>query len=120
MPVVQSRVPVWDLAVVLEGLSLAIFEPIDEVSEKFLSFKVAFLLAITSLKRVVDLQALSAAPSSLEFAPGRVKAILQPRPGYVPKVPSNVAQSVILQAFHPSPLYQLIRKSYTFYAVFGP
>lgn len=81
MPVVQSRVPVWDLAVVLEGLSLAIFEPIDEVSEKFLSFKVAFLLAITSLKRDVDLQALSAAPSSLEFAPGRVKAILQPRPG---------------------------------------
>jgi hypothetical protein len=102
-PVIQSRVPSWDLTVVLEGLSLAPFEPLGEVSEKFLSFKVAFLLAITSLKRVGDLQALSVAPSCLEFAPGKVKAILHPRPGYVPKVPSNVARSIILQAFHPPP-----------------
>jgi len=68
-----------------------------------MSFKVAFLLAITSLKRVGDLQALSVAPSCLEFAPFNVKAILHPRPGYVPKVPSNVARSIILQAFHSPP-----------------
>lgn len=58
---------------------LAPFESTDEVSEKFISFKVGFLLAIMFLKRVGDLQALSVAPSSLEFAPGRVKAILHPR-----------------------------------------
>ena len=102
-PAIQPRVPTWDLAVVLEGLSLAPFEPLDKVSEKFLSFKVAFLLAITSLKRVGDLQALSVAPSCLEFSPGRVRAILHPRPGYVPKVPTNVARSIILPAFHPPP-----------------
>jgi len=89
--------------VVFKGLSLAPFEPLDEVYEKFMSFKVAILLAITSLNRVGDLQALSVASSSLKFAPGRVKAILHPRPGYVPKVPSNVAWSIILHAFFPPP-----------------
>ncbi|XDV34775.1 hypothetical protein PO909_004902, partial [Leuciscus waleckii] len=102
-PAIQPRVPTWDLAVVLEGLSLAPFEPLDKVSEKFLSFKVAFLLAIASLKRVGALQALTVAPSCLEFAPGRVRAILHPRPGYVTKVPTNIARSIILQAFHPPP-----------------
>jgi len=33
-PLIQSRVPTWDLAVVFKGLSLALFEPLDEVSEK--------------------------------------------------------------------------------------
>ncbi|KAI2646533.1 hypothetical protein H4Q32_025500 [Labeo rohita] len=63
-PPVQPRVPTWDLAVVLEALSLS------------------------SLKRVGDLQALSVAPSHLDFAPGMAKVFLYPRPGYVPKVPS--------------------------------
>lgn len=35
--VTHTRVPVWDLAVVLEGLSKALFEPIEEVLEKFLT-----------------------------------------------------------------------------------
>ncbi|XP_077061833.1 uncharacterized protein LOC143714498 [Siphateles boraxobius] len=38
---------------------------------------VAFLLAITSLKRVGDLQALSVAPSCLEFAPGKALVLEQ-------------------------------------------
>ncbi|XP_077096053.1 E3 ubiquitin-protein ligase TRIM65-like [Siphateles boraxobius] len=50
-----------------------------------------------------DLPALAVTPACLEFAPGGVKAILHPRPGYVPKVPSNMAQSAVLQAFHPPP-----------------
>ncbi len=32
-----------------------------------------------------------------------VKAFLHPRPGYVPKVPANVARSIMLQAFCPPP-----------------
>ncbi len=62
------------------------------------------LLAISSLKRIGDLQALSIAPSCLEFALGMVKAFLHPRPIYVPKVPANVARSSMLQAFCPPPL----------------
>ncbi len=102
-PATRSRVPTWDLAVVLEGLSLAPFEPLELATTKNLTFKMVFLLAITSLKRVGDLQALAISPTCLEFAPGGVKAILHPKPGYVPKVPFNVARPVVLQAFHPPP-----------------
>lgn len=35
----------------------------------------------------------------LEFALDRFKAILHPRPGYMPNVPMNIACSAILQAF---------------------
>jgi len=41
-----------DLAIVLEGLALAPFEPIEEVSEKLLKLKTLFLLAISSIKRI--------------------------------------------------------------------
>ncbi|CAM4555428.1 unnamed protein product [Leuciscus chuanchicus] len=102
-PAVRSRVPPWDLSVALQGLSQAPFEPIEEVPEKFLTLKAIFLLAISSLKRIGDLQALSVAPSCLEFAPGMVKAFLHPRPGYIPKVPTNVVRPVVLQAFCPPP-----------------
>lgn len=94
------RVSAWSLAVVLEGLSLAPFEPNDSISEKFLTLMMAFLFTITSLKRVGELQALSVA-SCLEFASGKVKAILHPRPGCVPKVPTNIACSVIFEAYNP-------------------
>ncbi len=44
-------------------------------------------MAITSLMRIGDLQALSISPSCLDFAPGLVKVILHPHPNYLPKVP---------------------------------
>ncbi len=56
-PRVRSRVPPWDLAVVLEALCKPPFEPIEEVSERLLTLKTVLLLAISSLKRVEDLQA---------------------------------------------------------------
>ncbi len=74
--------------------------PFEELSDRFLTI---FLLDISSLKRVGDLQALSVVPSYLEFAPGMAKAFLYPRPGYVHKVPSSVPQPVVLQAFCPPP-----------------
>ncbi len=73
-PPVRSRIPPWDLAVVLEALCRPPFEPIEEISDHHLTLKTVFLLAITSLKRVGDLQALSVAPTHLEFAPGMAKA----------------------------------------------
>ncbi|XP_067226371.1 uncharacterized protein [Chanodichthys erythropterus] len=68
-PVVRTKTPTWDLTIVLQGLAEAPFEPIEEVSDKFLTLKTIFLLAVSSLKRIGDLQALSIAPSCLEFAP---------------------------------------------------
>ncbi|KAI2653767.1 Transposon Ty3-G Gag-Pol polyprotein [Labeo rohita] len=78
-PPTRPRVPTWDLTVTV------------------------LLLALTSLKRVGDLQALSVAPSYLEFSPGNINAFLYPRPGYVPKVPTHPPQPVVLQAFCPPP-----------------
>ncbi len=100
-PRVRSRVPPWDLAVVLEALCKPPFEPIEEVSEHLITLKMVLLLAISSLKRVGDLQALSVAPSFLDFAPGLAKAFLYPFAGYIPKVPSSVPRPVVLQAFCP-------------------
>ncbi len=54
-PRVRSRVPPWNLAVVLEALCKPQFEPIEEVSERLLTLKTVLLLAISSLKRVGDL-----------------------------------------------------------------
>ncbi len=105
-PQVRSRVPPWDLAVVLEALCRPPFESIEEISDRLLTLKTVFLLAISSLKRVGDLQALSVAPSFLDFAPGLAKAFLYPRAGYVPKVPSSTPRPVVLQAFCPPPFME--------------
>ncbi|KAI2657596.1 Transposon Ty3-G Gag-Pol polyprotein [Labeo rohita] len=102
-PPVRSRFPSWDLSLVLEALCRPPFEPIEEISDRHLTIKTVLLIAITSLKRVGDLQALSVAPSFLDFAPGLAKAFLHPRPGYIPKVPSSAPRPVVLQAFCPPP-----------------
>ncbi len=57
-PVRPTAVPSWDLSVVLEGLVTAPFEPLESASDRILTLKVVLLLALTSLKRVGDLQAL--------------------------------------------------------------
>ncbi|XP_051759480.1 uncharacterized protein LOC127517619 isoform X1 [Ctenopharyngodon idella] len=99
----RTRIPSWDLAIVLEGLVETPFEPLESVSDKLLTLKMFFLMAITSLKRIGDLQALSVVPSCLDFAPGMVKAILHPHPDYLPKVPFSTLHPVIFEAFCPPP-----------------
>ncbi len=69
-PVRPIEVPSWDLSVVLEGLMAALFEPLESAPERILTFKVTLLLALTSLKRVGDLQALSVSEICMDFAPG--------------------------------------------------
>ncbi len=64
---------------------------------------VSYSSSISSLKRVGDLQALSVASTHLDFAPGMAKAFLYPRVEHVPKVPHVTPQTVVLQAFSPSP-----------------
>ncbi len=104
-PTRPTAVPSWDLSVVLEGLVTAPFEPLESAPERILTLKVTLLLALTSLKRVGDLQALSVSEMCMDFAPGLVKLILRPRPGYIPKVLSTSfrSQVVTLHSFHPPP-----------------
>lgn len=40
----------WDLTLALEGLSGALFEPLESFTERFLTLKMVLLLALTSLK----------------------------------------------------------------------
>ncbi len=98
-------VPSWDLSVVLEGLMGAPFEPLESAPERILTLKVTLLLALTSLKRVGNLQALSVSEMCMDFAPVLVKMTLRPRPGYAPKVLSASfhSQVVTLHSFHPPP-----------------
>ncbi len=82
-------VPSWDLSIVLAGLQRGPFEPLDSVELKFLSLKTALLTALTSIKRVGDLQAFSVSEECLVFGPVYSLVVLRPRPGYVPKVPTT-------------------------------
>ncbi len=104
-PAHPMAVPSWHISVVLDGLVTAPFEPLESASERILTLKVVLFLALTSLKRVGDLQALSVSETCMDFAPGLVKVTLRPRPGYVPKVLSTSfrSQVVTLHSFHPPP-----------------
>lgn len=60
-PAQHLKVLIWDVAVVLEGLCNAPFEkvqPTEKVPIKFLILETAFHVAISSLMRIGDLQAL--------------------------------------------------------------
>ncbi len=81
--------PSWDLSIVLAGLQRGPFELLDSVELKYLSAKTALLTALTSIKRVGDLQAFSVSEECLVFGPDYSHVVLRPRPGYVPKVPTT-------------------------------
>ncbi len=88
-------VPPWDLPTVLRPL----FEPLKSMSLRELSLKTALLLALASVKRVGDLQALSINQSCLEFGPNDSKVVLKPRLGYLPKVLSTPFRAQVIGLF---------------------
>ena len=55
----ELRAAPWDLPLVLQSLTRAPYEPMDQSDLRFLSRKTAFLLALSSAKRVGELQAQS-------------------------------------------------------------
>ena len=94
----------WDLDIVLSALARPPFEPLESASLKHLSMKVAFLLAITSTKRVGELHALSVSPECFQVGPDRKSVVLRPNPSFLPKVlpEGYVNSSWSLSAFSPS------------------
>ena len=94
----------WDLDIVLSALARPPFEPLESTSLKNLSMKVAFLLAITSTKRVGELHALSVSPECFQMGPDRKSVVLRPNPSFLPKVLPDgyVNSSWSLSAFSPS------------------
>ncbi|XP_047229391.1 uncharacterized protein LOC124872980, partial [Girardinichthys multiradiatus] len=102
-PVIKPSFPSWDLTLVLEALCDPPFEPLESVDVKFLSYKLALLLALTTAKRVGDLHALSVNPTCIHFSPDGSKVTLRPNAAYLPKViPSDYSSMTMeLSSFCP-------------------
>ena len=83
---VELRPPEWDVALVLENLTGAPYEPLRTCDERFLVQKTLFLLALASAKRIGELHALSYRVShtrgwaevSFSFIPGFVAKTQDP------------------------------------------
>ena len=83
---VELRPPAWDVALVLQSLTGAPYEPLRTCEECFLEQKTLFLLALASAKRIGELHALSYRVShsrgwgevSFSFVPGFVAKTLDP------------------------------------------
>ncbi|XP_068113785.1 uncharacterized protein [Hyperolius riggenbachi] len=109
-PVVISKVPPWDLNVVLQSLCEHPFEPLDQIPDKFLTLKTAFLLAITTARRVSELQALSIKPPYCTISEDRIT--LRPDFAFLPKVTSKFhrSQEIFLPSFCDKPTNEKERK----------
>ncbi len=96
-------VPPIDFPTVLRALKGPPFEPLQFSSLRVLSLKTALLLALASVKRVGDLQALSVNPACLEFGTNDSKVVLNTKLDYKPKVLSTPfrAQVIAFSAFSP-------------------
>ena len=75
---VELRPPAWDVSLVLQSLTGALYEPLWTCEERFLAQKTLFLLALASAKHIGELHALSYRVShsrgwsevSFSFVPG--------------------------------------------------
>ena len=56
---VELRSPAWDVALVLQSFTGALYEPLRTCDERFLCQKTLFLLALASAKRIGEFHALS-------------------------------------------------------------
>ena len=83
---VDLRPPAWDIALVLQSLTGAPYEPLRTCDEHFRAQKTLFLLALTSAKRIGELYSLSYCVShsrgwaevSFSFVPGFVAKTQDP------------------------------------------
>ncbi|XP_041419257.1 uncharacterized protein LOC121393799 [Xenopus laevis] len=99
----RDSVPPWDLSLVLDALTRAPFEPLEDVPLEILSLKTTFLLAISSARRVGELHSLSTRESKITFLHDKV--ILKTRDNFIPKVVSkfHMSQDIILPTFFDNP-----------------
>ncbi|KAG6936020.1 hypothetical protein G0U57_013534, partial [Chelydra serpentina] len=102
-PPVRRPVPTWDLNLVITRLMGAPFEPMATCSMLYLSWKTAFLVAITSARRVSELRALTSEPPYTVFHKDKVQ--LRPHPAFLSKVVSafHINQDIFLPVFYPKP-----------------
>ncbi|XP_041441238.1 uncharacterized protein LOC121400955 [Xenopus laevis] len=102
-PPFRDPTPPWDLTTVLHALQGPPFEPLASCSLKFLTWKMSFLLAITSAKRVSDIAALSQKEPWLILHQDRV--VFRTVPSFTPKVVSSfhINEEINLPSLCPRP-----------------
>ena len=84
-PVSRSLTPKWDLACVLGSLIKAPYEPLNQASLQFLTWKTVFLLTMASSKRRSEIHALSIEESHLRFDSSDGSVTLLCQPGFLAK-----------------------------------
>lgn len=96
--------PSWDLPLVLRSLTRHPFEPMAMCNLRLLSWRTAFLGAITSARRVSELAGLRRSSPYLVFLPYSIRLRLDIK--FLPKVNSDfhVSSDIILPDFYPSPV----------------
>ncbi|XP_064420364.1 uncharacterized protein LOC135359260 [Latimeria chalumnae] len=102
-PPIKQPLAQWDINLVLSKLMEPPFEPAESVELKLLSWKILFLVAITSARRISELQALVVHEPFTHFL--RDKVVLRTRPRFLPKVVSefHINQEIFLPVFFPGP-----------------
>jgi hypothetical protein len=100
-------VPSWNLEIVLHALKAAPFEPLERASNKFLTLKTVFLVAITSARRASELHALRRGADHVHM--NATNVTLWPDVAFMPKVNStfHATQPLVLPALHDEPDKQL-------------
>ena len=115
---VELRPPAWDIALVLQSLTRALYEPLRTCYDRFLAQKTLFLLGLASAKRIGELHALSYRVShsrnwdevSSSFVPGfvagtkpsRGATLKRPKVGLFGKGCSSLVR--VPQILHLAPL----------------
>lgn len=101
-PIKLSSIP-WQLNLVLSALMKPPFEPIHKAELQFISWKVALLLALTSARRVSEIQVFSISETFLQFKADRV--ILRTNPKFIPKVPTmfHLNLPIVLPTYFRNP-----------------
>jgi hypothetical protein len=85
VPKKSLQFPKWELCVVLRGLRLPPFEPLNEIEIKYLSFKTVFLVALASAARVSEISALSAEEGFISMKEDKSQVTLRPFAGFMAK-----------------------------------
>ncbi|XP_042315264.1 uncharacterized protein LOC121926389 [Sceloporus undulatus] len=102
-PPCSSPSPAWSLELVLSKLTSKPFEPMATTDLRLLTWKTAFLVAITSARRAGELCALRADQPYIRFH--RDKVVLRADITFLPKVVSafHLNQDIILPILAPNP-----------------
>ncbi|XP_068117913.1 uncharacterized protein [Hyperolius riggenbachi] len=102
-PIAVKPFPKWDLSLVLKALTKPPFDCASNMNLRLLTFKTIFLVAITSARRVSELEALSCREPYCIFYNDRV--VLRTSSEFIPKVGDIFyrSQEIILPSFYPNP-----------------